>query len=83
MGRPRLGNELGRTRGSNPRLTGEVEIAEVGMTSLLTRRAFLGVLAASGIAAAASCTPSPGQGNGRSALVLGAGLAVPPPAESE
>ena len=45
------------------------------MTALMTRRAFLGILAASGIAAAACHTPSPGQGNGRRVAVLGAGLA--------
>ena len=45
------------------------------MTALMTRRAFLGILAASGIAAAACHTPSPGQGNGRRVVVLGAGLA--------
>lgn len=45
------------------------------MTALMTRRTFLGILAASGIAAAACHTPSPGQGNGRRVVVLGAGLA--------
>lgn len=45
------------------------------MTASMTRRAFLGILAASGIAAAACSRPSPGQGNGRRVVVLGAGLA--------
>ena len=41
----------------------------------MTRRAFLAVLAASGIAATACYAPSPGQGTGRRVVVLGAGLA--------
>ncbi|MDQ4009444.1 MAG: FAD-dependent oxidoreductase [Actinomycetota bacterium] len=45
------------------------------MTTPISRRAFLGILAASGIAAAGCYTPSPGQGNGQRAVILGAGLA--------
>lgn len=45
------------------------------MTSPITRRSFLGILAASGIAAAGCYTPSAGQGNGQRVVVLGAGLA--------
>lgn len=43
--------------------------------TLATRRAFLGLLAASGIAAAACHTPSAVQRNGRRVVVLGASLA--------
>ena len=45
------------------------------MSPPITRRAFFGVLAATGIAAATCARPSPGQGTRRRVVVLGAGLA--------